>query len=216
MQIQSGKLYENKTWNYLYPCLKSYGSTLMKHLNSFYKLGVGIKDHNIDIEEGNCIYILLNTNLSSPQISLINYRENFSKFLDWIRFQPYYVIDYVYDGLDKGEKHMLVLKIPDSYNKAYSRFLKGKYSEMYTSKEINELFPLSKLDNKDLENKINSRLQKVRNVLFRNSNYLETFRKQVNEEFGVNCSLNDLKDHELDFPPDLKEESFNYLKILVE
>ena len=120
MQIQSGKLYENKTWNYLYPCLKSYGSTLMKHLNSFYKLGVGIKDHNIDIEEGNCIYILLNTNLSSPQISLINYRENFSKFLDWIRFQPYYVIDYVYDGLDKGEKHMLVLKIPDSYNKAYS------------------------------------------------------------------------------------------------
>ena len=76
--------------------------------------------------------------------------------------------------------------------------------------------PSEEVCSKHLENKINSRLQKVRSVLFRNSNYLETFRKQVNEEFGVNCSLNDLKDHELDFPPDLKEESFNYSKILVE
>ena len=51
MQIQSGKLYENRTWKYLYPCLKVYGSTLKTYLNIFFKLAVGLGDHNIDIDE---------------------------------------------------------------------------------------------------------------------------------------------------------------------
>ena len=56
MQIQSGKLYENRTWKYLYPCLKCYGPELMDFLSSFFKLGVGIGDFNIPTE-GNSIFI---------------------------------------------------------------------------------------------------------------------------------------------------------------
>ena len=210
MQIQSGKLYENKTWDYLYPCLKIYGNQLKVYLNSFYKLGVGLRDYNVDIDEGNCIYILLDTKIYSAQQTLQSYRENLSRFLDWVRFQPYYVVDYVFEEFDNGEKHMLVLRLPGTYARAYSRFNKGKYSEMYTSKDINELFPLITNSNKELEVRVNTKLKKVKDILSKNSNYLETFRKQLNEEFGTNLSLSDIKNHELDLPPKVEEETFNF------
>ena len=215
MQIQSGKLYENRTWKYLYPCLKVYGSTLKTYLNSFFKLAVGLGDHNIDINEDNCIYILIDTNIHSPQQSLQTYREYLSKFLDWVRFQPYYVTDYIFEGFDRGEKHMLVLRLPDIYKESYIKFKQGKYSEMYSSKDIDNLYPLIVNSNKNIEIKVNNNITNIKNVLTKNSNYLELFRKQINDEFGTNLSLNDLKDHELDLPPSQNEEIFNYKKQLV-
>lgn len=215
MQIQSGKLYENRTWKYLYPCLRSYGSTLKSYLNTLYKLSVGIGDYNIDVEEQLCIYILIDTNIVTPQTSLVNYRENIASFLDWFRFQPFFVADYLFDSEEGKEKHMLVIKIPNSHIKTYQKFIKGKYSEMYSSKEILEYFPYISLDNKEIEVKINNKAKIIRSILNKKSDYLPVFQKQLNEEFGVNCSLNDLKDHELDFPPDLKEEIFNYKKELI-
>lgn len=215
MQIQSGKLYENRTWKYVYPCLKSYGGVLKGYLNSLYKMAVTLGDSNADFEEKHCIYILVDTNISTTQTSVGSYRENLSKFLDWVRFQPYYVIDYIFDGLETSEKHMIVLRIPDIYTKAVEKFKKGRYSEMYSSKEIRELFPYVSIDNKEIETRINTKTKQVRNVLTKNKEYLPIFQKQVNEEFGVKCSLKDLEDHELDFPPVLKEEIFNFEKELI-
>ena len=215
MQIQSGKLYENKTWEYLYPCLKVYGSTLKTYLNSFFKLAVGLGDHNIDINEDNCIYILIDTNIHSPQQSLQTYREYLSKFLDWVRFQPYYVTDYIFEGFDRGEKHMLVLRLPDTYKESYIKFKQGKYSEMYSSKDIDNLYSLIVNSNKNIEIKVNNNITNIKNILTKNSSHLELFRKQINDEFGTNLSLNDLKNHELDLPPSQNEEIFNYKKQLV-
>ena len=215
MQIQSGKLYENRTWKYLYPCLKVYGGTLKTYLNSFFKLAVGLGDHNIDINEDNCIYILIDTNIHSPQQSLQTYREYLSKFLDWVRFQPYYVTDYIFEGFDRGEKHMLVLRLPDTYKESYIKFKQGKYSEMYSSKDIDNLYSLIVNSNKNIEIKVNNNITNIKNVLTKNSSHLELFRKQINDEFGTNLSLNDLKDHELDLPPSQNEEIFNYKKQLV-
>lgn len=215
MQIQSGKLYENRTWKYLYPCLRSYGGVLKNYLNSLYKVAVALEDKNVDVGETNCLHILIDTNMSTPQISAVKYRENLSIFLDWLRFQPYYIVDYVFDGLETNEKHMIVIKIPQSYDKAVEKFKKGKYSQMYSDKEIKELFPFITLENKELEIKINSKTKKLRHVLTKASSYLPTFKDKINKEFGVNCSINDLKDHELDFPPNLEEEIFNFEKELV-
>lgn len=215
MQIQSGKLYENRTWKYLYPCLKVYGGTLKTYLNSFFKLAVGLGDHNIDINEDNCIYILIDTNIHSPQQSLQTYREYLSKFLDWVRFQPYYVTDYIFEGFDRGEKHMLVLRLPDTYKESYIKFKQGKYSEMYSSKDIDNLYSLIVNSNKNIEIKVNNNITNIKNVLTKNSSHLELFRKQINDEFGTNLSLNDLKNHELDLPPSQNEEIFNYKKQLV-
>ena len=213
MQIQSGKLYENKTWKYLYPCLKCYGSTLMGYLHSFYKLGVGVKDDNVEIE-GNCIYILIDTKVHLEGTPVDSYRQNLSKFLDWIRYQSFYVIDYIYEGLDTGEKHLLVLKLPEQYNKTYSRFLRGKYSEMYTKDEIAKYFGFVNLNNKDLEKKINEKLQVVRAILNKNTNHLPKFLEELNNEFGTNLSLEDVRNHELDFPPIQEEEIFNCKRIV--
>ena len=215
MQIQSGKLYENRTWKYLYPCLKVYGGTLKTYLNSFFKLAVGLGDHNIDINEDNCIYILIDTNIHSPQQSLQTYREYLSKFLDWVRFQPYYVTDYIFEGFDRGEKHMLVLRLPDTYKESYIKFKQGKYSEMYSSKDIDNLYSLIVNSNKNIEIKVNNNITNIKNVLTKNSSHLELFRKQINDEFGTNLSLKDLKNHELDLPPSQNEEIFNYKKQLV-
>ena len=215
MQIQSGKLYDNRTWKYLYPCLRSYGPTLKGHLNTLYKLAVGVKDYNLDIEEELCMYILIDTNITTPQTSLVNYRENIANFLDWLRCQSYYVIDYMFDNEDYNEKHMIVIKLPKEYTKTYQKFTKGKYSEMYSHKEIGEFFPYITLDNKELEFKLNEKTKAIRHVLIKKSDYLPTFQKQLNEEFGVNCTLDELKDHELDFPPNMKEEMFNFNKELV-
>ena len=215
MQIQSGKLYENRTWKYLYPCLKVYGGTLKTYLNSFFKLAVGLGDHNINIDENNCIYILIDTNIHSSQQSLQTYREYLSKFLDWVRFQPYYVTDYIFEGFDRGEKHMLVLRLPDIYKESYVKFKQGEYSEMYSSKDIDNLYPLIVNSNKNIEIKVNNNITNIKNVLTKNSSHLELFRKQINDEFGTNLSLNDLKNHELDLPPSQNEEIFNYKKQLV-
>ena len=91
MQIQSGKLYENRTWKYLYPCLKHYGLELMNYLTSFFKLAIGVADSNVTVE-GNCIFILVDTNLTlSNNVETAKYKANFSKFLDWVKYQYFYV-----------------------------------------------------------------------------------------------------------------------------
>ena len=134
MEIKSEKLYENRTWKYLYPCLKYYGSELSGYLTSFFKLGVGISDSNVSVE-GNCIFILIDTNLTLiNNVETIKYKANFSKFLDWLKYQHFYIRDYIYEDLGSGEKHMIVLKLPHRYDLSYMFFIKFKYSIMYTKK----------------------------------------------------------------------------------
>ena len=86
---------------------------------------------------------------------------------------------------------------------------------MYSSKDIENLYLLITHLNKNIEIKVNNNITNIKNVLTKNSNHLELFRKQINDEFGTNLSLNDLKDHELDLPPSQNEEIFNYKKQLV-
>src|SRR6187402_2593397 len=140
MQIQSGKLYKNRTWKYIYPCLKYYGPELNKHLGTFFKLGVGINDYNMDIKgERNHIFILVDTNLPfSSEDQIKEYKLKFSKFLDWLTYQHYYVADYVYE--DFTGKHMIVLQLPYKHDASFLSFVQGKYSDMYGTKEINDYF----------------------------------------------------------------------------
>lgn len=214
MQIQSGKLYENRTWKYLYPCLKHYGPELMNYLTSFFKLGVGVADSNVSVE-GNCIFILIDTNLVlSNSIETAKYKANFSKFLDWLKYQYFYVKDYVYEDLGTGEKHMIVLKLPHKYDLTYMSFIKGKYSQMYTQKEINDYFGyISIPSNKESEKKVNEKLSITRKILQKDLSYLKNFVEIVNKNFETNVTEKDFKDAELDYPPKLSEEMFNYKKV---
>jgi hypothetical protein len=213
MQIQSGKLYKNKTWLYLYPCLNSYGKELKSHLNSFFKLAVGISDHNIEIKnERNNLYILFDLNPSSNvSKDLPKYRENFDKFLEWLRYQYYYETDYVFESLEGEEKHMIVLQIPPQHDTTIFNFIKGYYSKMYLEKDLNTYFMLSTtMKDKTAEKNYNERVKQVRSILTKDAKYTIEFVKIVNEKFGTEIIVEDYKGAELDFPPVIEEETFNF------
>jgi len=212
MQIQNGKLYKNRTWRYLYPSLKIYGKELMAYLSQFLKLGVGIGDSNVDTKEP-CIFILIDTNMAfKTQAELDNYKNRFANFLNWLRYQFYYVTDYVYDGLDSGgEKHMIVLRLSYKHDLSYLSFIKGKYSEMYKQSDVYDYFgAITMPGNKETEIRLNKGLEETRSILFRDSKYIPVFAKTVNDRFGTDNPDSDFIDAELDFPPELSEEVFNY------
>lgn len=216
MQIQSGNLYENRTWKYLYPSLKRYGPRLLKELSLFFKLGVGIGDYNMTGEKyGNCLFILVDTNIQfNNSVEIENYKSNFSKFLDWVSYEPFYVDDYIYEGMGGSEKHMVVIRIPADHDKSYMHFIRGQYSQMYKQREINEYFQYINILNKDIEEVRNNKIENTRYILFKDSDYLEDFLTIVCKDFGekVDKIRKYYLNAELDYPPKLQEEIFNYKK----
>lgn len=213
MQIQKGKLNDNRTWRYLYPCLKIYGKELYAYLSQFIKLAVGIGDSNIETKEP-CIFILIDPSVrQNTEEETMAYKYRFAKFLNWLRYQYFYKTDYVYEDLDNGEKHMIVLRLPYKYDLSYLSFVQGKYSKMYNKSEVLEYFKNISLPNrKDIETKINKKLEDTRKILTKSKTYVPVFAKLVNEKFDTDNPDTDFYDAELDFPPNLEEEVFNYIE----
>lgn len=205
MQIKSGELYENRTAKYLFPAIKHYGEELTNYLEYFFKLGIGLADNNKKLPPG-CLYILLDANptLYDKQ----KYSEKLNKFLNWIKYQNYYVDDYVFCLKEGCNSHMVVLDFPMEYNTAYSKFLLSRYSQMYTKEQINKIFPLDRtFNNKQTQEKYLKRIKHIRNILLKEDE--SDFIKQVNKDFGTNISKFGIK-KELDYPFDYKEEVFNF------
>lgn len=199
MNISSGKLYVNRTWRYLYPCLSAYGPEFMVRINNLFKLAVGIDDLNLyGHNKDNCIFILLDSEIPlATKADYEIYKRNFSKFLTWISYQPYYVTDYVFDDVFSGKKHMVVIKIPPQFHTSYTHFLNGSYSQMYNSQQIREIFKNDRYN--------------VLPVLKKDRAYLkEKFVSIVNDKFDSDATEGDLVGSELDFKPEYKEEIFNF------
>ena len=208
MDIQNGKLYQNRTWKYLVPCLKDYEADLIANLTSFFKLGVGIADFNFHTEEENCIYILIGTKtLVSSDRTLQEYQERFSRFLDWLTHKYYFVADYPYDT---NGKHMIVIRIPLKHKEVLDKFLAGKYSEMYRNTDINTYFKLCVSSNKKVEEERNKIITETRNILTKDKKYIPIFVETIKKRYACDAYVEDFVDAELDFPPELSEEIFNY------
>ena len=211
MYIQSGKLFKNKTFKCLYPCLNYYKDNLINKLNVFFKVAVGInnKDNATEIP---CLHILIDTKNYKKVIPDITYKENLDNFLNYIKYQDYYVKDYLYTRLSQDNLHMVVIKIPTAHKETYKHFLDGKYSKMYSNEEIESYFAYKEgFINKDIEQQINENLKEVRDVLFK-ADYLQTltnYQNKIEEEFNVKLSLDDISNHERDLPPKYYEEMFN-------
>lgn len=191
MQINLGTIYVNKTYKYLLPCLRLHGPTFVAKLNSIFNLAFGIHDSLLDgtdFEQQKVIYIL-SDKLYQPA--------KFQNFLNYIKNQEYYVTDYAYDDIEKGRKHMVVIKFPESHIDVYDKFIEGKYSKMYCKNELERFFP------KDSE---------AKNVLTKSLSIRDIFIKKINESFGTSLTAKDLKNEgmEYDFPPEKQKEFFNY------
>ncbi len=211
MRIISGNVIKNRTYKYLFPVLKTYGGKLQDYLNSFYKLAVGIGDNNYKSSD-DCLYILfdVNYNLAGKKNSMEN-RAYFEEFITWLKNQSFYKTDYMYDISGVNCYHMVVIKIPEEYLNAYSNFLQGKYSQMYTDKQISKLFDILNNDTNVPGITIrNSRVKECRDVFKRTPSRLKEFVEIVNKEFGTQVSEEHFKDAELDFPIKVKEEIFNF------
>lgn len=192
MNIQIGECYVNKTWRFLLPCLRGHGDVFVRKFNPVFKLAVGIHDMLVDgspIMNGRSIFILCD--------KLVHQRE-FENFLEWIKYQSYYIADYCPDSeILKSRKHVIVVAVPERFNDAYDHFLQGSYSTMYLEDEIKLLF--------------SGEVRKQEyDILMRGAKTVDDFVKKVNIEFGTTAMPEDFKMAELDFPLVKTEEIFNY------
>lgn len=212
MIFESGKIYNNKTWKYLFPCLKAHGDKLVFYLSSFFKAAVGIGDMNYH-SNSDCIYILFDLNIMPKKADRIKTKELFTEFLEWVRYKEFYETDYIFDISLNSCQHMLVIKIPDNHLETYGEFLKGHYSNMYTLREVNKYFALRPTEGASNPKEVevaNNRIRKTRDVLRKTPEGEEEFIKIVNERFKTNIDIETIRGLELDFPIELEEEFFNF------
>lgn len=196
MKIEFGKVFTNKTWRFLRPIVRGYGEVFVdKFVTQVQKLAYGIKDNLLDgakiLEGKRPIFIMLD--------SAVNPRQ-FSSFMDWLKYQPYFITDYCPD-MENNRLHMIVLEAPEQYHKAYDKFCVGLYSEMFTPEELDKL--------------IDDKTTVAYKVMSRDSKYSNIFLKKVEKEFNVSLQGTDKKEFleyaELEFPYSLtsEDEIFN-------
>jgi hypothetical protein len=193
MQIRIGELYVNKTLKYLVPALLYYGDTFKAKLNTVQKLAFGLFDMNLvgsHLEGQKNIYMLIDMAVRA---------DLFFNFLDWVRHQDYYVTDYVADSVlgNESRRHMVVIAFPLIMEDVYDKFLEGKYSKMYTKKEIESYFS----DNSKVTTKA---------VLTKSLAGKQFFVNLIKETYDTTITDYDIRQEnpEFDIPPINQEEIF--------
>lgn len=184
----SKMMLENATRRYLFPCLKEYGEEFVDKISNVFKIAVGIGDvivYKAGLKYHQHIFILIDTTISS---------DFFIDFISWIKDQPMYEDDYVFDNIQKTNMHMVVIKFPERLEEAIDKFREGRYSSMFDVYTIQELF---------------SRHIKTSLVLTKNENYKPVFVKEINTKFNTDLKVSEYEG-ELDFPLKEAEEVFNY------
>jgi hypothetical protein len=183
------KLYENKTWRYLVPSMRVFGEDFVNKWGYLFKVACGIFDYNlsgIKKYEGNNIYCLVDTNFNP---------ESLEEFILFCLSKDYYINHYQYKNSDSN-LIMFVFRLPESCNEAYNNFLLGKYSKMYTKKQIEVIFPLKTK-------------KEANEVLSKDYNAFVRFQEKFFDFFGENITDRDV---EYDLPLINKEEIFNFNK----
>lgn len=191
MEILKEEIYINKTWKYLIPAFKSYGSEFVIRMNSMFKVAVGLYDmncktHQISLRNPYYVFICVNPNINGEYLS--DFITNAKREKVLVKQYPINV------GFDC---EMLIIKFPKNYSSAYLHFLKGEYHKMYSNKDIDKLF--------------NSEM--IRNVLLGNQDIRGDYLNKINLEFGTFLTLDTFKNPNvniLDLPLKYDEEVFNY------
>ena len=111
--------------------------------------------------------------------------------------------------------NMKELSVEAYHDSGSSNYVYKKH--WWRNKSINEYFGFVQIQtNKDAEKKVNDKLQITRKVLRKDSSLLKPFVDMVNKDFDTNVGEEHFKHAELDYPPKLSEEVFNYKKTINE
>ena len=196
MEIVEDKLFQNRTYEYILPGMKAYQDNFNLYMDNLNVLAVGIDDKSYNIE-GNCLYILIDSKAKKENtLEKVNYNTKFTNFMNVLRRKPYYRTDYVFSDIDKiYSKHMLVVDLSMNFEEKLRLFRAGKYSEMYSPIEISLYF---------------KRHSKAYNVMYKTATQKQEFISQVHRDYDVKLTIEDLKDSELEYPPFIWDEVFNY------
>ena len=190
MDIQIGKLVQNRTLDYLFPSIRMYGDTFIGKFNLVFKLAYGIHDtllNGTPFESQRKLCILLDR----------KYRpSDYENFMRWLRLQEYYITDYSLDDTITGRQQMVLIEYPEQYAHVYDNFLSSQYSKMYTKDEIELMFKTE---------------GHGKSVLNRSPEALLDFITRVNSTYGTNLTKKDFQgeDVEYDFPWVNNQEFFN-------
>lgn len=203
----------NQTRRYLTPQLRHYGDDLINEIRNLNIKGTFIQDYGVNktpesrkiVDD---IYLLFDVN--GP----INYgqyvdtkkgRIDFMKGLEYLKEKPYYRISYPFDSNRHGHMHVIVLKLP--FPEKMPIFLAGQYSKLYTREEISKWIPKTYVVIE--EGKEINKMTRTYQVLTRNRDYVDEFKKQLVEELGVReSSFN--PNSEYDLPPYMPNEILRY------
>jgi hypothetical protein len=197
MEVEFGKVVDNKTKGFLVPGLKAYGSTFTAMLsNDIWKLAFGIHDTLLDESE-----ILVGRHPIFIMCDKAVRTQNCLRAIEYLTNHHSYLSDYSCDTL--GRKHMVVLDYPKELHQAYDYFLEGKYSQMFTSEELDIYFP----DKKTTD---------IYKILTKDKTYMSIFIAKIEEMFNV--KIEDKAGYitsELEFPfrmctETCKTEVFNF------
>jgi len=204
------ELYRNKTHTYILPVINDYGTDFVNKFAKNIKpiaYTIGDMSHDINYMENNYLYVTCTMNTSieydkkmfNPEIF-----DRFKYFLDWVKNYNFFVTDYV-QGDVKDNKYTFVFNLPNGYENLKSKFLKGKYSQMYSPEQLERIVN-KKFTRGDIEY-----LSNVYRVLTKDPAYLSIFNKKIEEDFGDNVEIQD--DRELDYKPQIHQEVLNYNKL---
>ena len=193
-KLQVGQIILNRTKKYLAPCIRTYGPEFENCINSMIKVGMGIGDI-ITVKSGvhfeKHLFILVDTT-SVLQPFKFNSRI-FSRQMKWLREQPMYEDDYVFDDVQAGNLHMVVVKFPEKYYKAYETFKASQFSKMFTMEDVHRFF---------------GKKPEIQRVLVKDHSYKIEFVKSLNDMFDTRVRPEEFEG-ELDFPIRKEEETFN-------
>lgn len=187
----------NKTWRFLVPSLKDYGRDFAISFVQVFKYAVGIydckKENELSIKDRN-LYLLCDSFYKKTL---------FKEFLDYVKDKDYFVESYVteFDHVEEElpYKTMVVIKIPEKYSKAFDMFIESRFSEMYSSEELSELFF-------DITSIIDRR------ILKRSKDSEKNFLEEVNLRFKTDLEIEDFEGEieEYTLPIDFEDEIFNF------
>lgn len=176
-------LYINQTSRYIMPYFAKSTNYKLFIDNSKYWKAFGIGDYMFNSELDNHIFCLTQVNAN----------------IDLLTNLDGYLTDYVYyEDIDNLHMFVYELNKPD----LVETFKKGLYSQMYTIEEIDKYIPKT-ITRNGIEN-----YTTTYQVLTKKEEYASTFKNRIKLDFNVEVDIEDI--NELDYPPVLSNEIFNY------
>lgn len=120
------------------------------------------------------------------------------KLIECCRQMRYYVDEY---PLNLEDKYMVVLGVPEEFEKSYQYFLKGEYSKMYTKPQLEKI---------KIRPILNGELNETYLVLTKDPLAYDDYCKVIQIIYKSN-NFPDKKDvQEFDIPPRINQEVFNF------